>query len=286
MILDNKPGLFWESYEPKKDSFFDSELANIVESFVVKQKQISGFCNVCGKKTTFIVISDNLREDMFCSVCNSSNRLRQLMCTISIAVDGHPYLTLKETAKTINSKKLTIYTAEANSALYIQMKELIKPNLLTTSEYFEGDHKSGDMVDGVMHQDLQKTSFKNNSFDIVLTTEVFEHIPFADQAEKEVVRILKKGGHYCFTVPFYADAKKDKTLAKMTKWGKVIYLAKPQYHGDPIRPEDGILVYKIFSHNGMKKRFENFAKSYQTIRLFSKSLGIVGDSCFTMIVKK
>lgn len=284
--MEDRPGLFWEYYEPKKHSFFDSELTSIVEKFAVEQKQISGFCNICSNNTIFTVMSDNLREDMFCGTCNSSNRLRQLMCTISIVVDGHPYSTLKEAAKTINSKKLTIYTAEANSALYVKMKELIRPSLLTASEYFEGSHESGDVVEGVMHQDLQKTSFKSASFDIVLTTEVFEHIPFADKAEKEVVRTLKKGGSYCFTVPFYPDAKKDKILAKMTRWGKILYLTKPQYHGDPIRPEDGILVYKIFSHEGMKKRFKSFSSSYKTIRLFSKTLGIIGDSCFTMIVKK
>lgn len=284
--MEDKPGVFWELYEPKKNSFFDKELSTVVEEFVVEKKQINGFCNICDMKTTFIVKSDNLREDLHCTECNSSNRQRQLMCTLSLAINKHPYSTLAEVAKIINSKKLTVYTAEANSAFYQKMKELIRPNLLTASEYFDGDHKSGDIIDGTLHQDLQKTSFKSSSFDIILTTEVFEHIPFADKAEKEVIRILKKGGQYCFTVPFHADAKRDKVLAKMTRWGKIIYLSKPQYHGDPVRPEDGILVYKIFSHAGMKKRFEEYSKRYQTIRLFSKTLGVVGESCFTMIVEK
>ena len=48
----------------------------------------------------------------------------------------------------------------------------------------------------VRHEDLRSLSFPNNSFDLVLSAEVFEHIPEPYKALNEVFRVLKPGGSY------------------------------------------------------------------------------------------
>ncbi|MDO8638410.1 MAG: methyltransferase domain-containing protein [Candidatus Daviesbacteria bacterium] len=50
--------------------------------------------------------------------------------------------------------------------------------------------------------DITKIPVKNNSFDYVLCTEVFEHIPDPLTALKELSRINKKGGKLILTAPF------------------------------------------------------------------------------------
>lgn len=80
---------------------------------------------------------------------------------------------------------------------------------LITSEYFGPTYKSGDIVDTVLNVDIQKTHFPDNYFDLILHTDVFEHVPDAPEAEKEVVRILKPGAAVVFTVPFdYSAARR------------------------------------------------------------------------------
>lgn len=44
--------------------------------------------------------------------------------------------------------------------------------------------------------------FENESFDVVISTEVLEHVPNPDIYLAEVKRVLKPGGMFFFTVPF------------------------------------------------------------------------------------
>jgi ubiquinone/menaquinone biosynthesis C-methylase UbiE len=44
--------------------------------------------------------------------------------------------------------------------------------------------------------------FDNESFDVVISTEVLEHVPNPDAYLMEVKRVLKPGGMFFFTVPF------------------------------------------------------------------------------------
>ena len=49
--------------------------------------------------------------------------------------------------------------------------------------------------------DAQKMEFDDNQFDIVILTEVLEHIPDDKLAAKEIIRVLKPGGYLFLTVP-------------------------------------------------------------------------------------
>jgi len=54
----------------------------------------------------------------------------------------------------------------------------------------------------LMVYDGKKIPFKNNSFDVVLMFDVIEHIPNIQEfLEKEVYRVLKKGGIFIFQTP-------------------------------------------------------------------------------------
>lgn len=52
--------------------------------------------------------------------------------------------------------------------------------------------------------DIIKIPVKDRSFDAIMCTEVFEHIPYPEKAVKEFSRILKKKGTLILTVPFAA----------------------------------------------------------------------------------
>lgn len=51
-------------------------------------------------------------------------------------------------------------------------------------------------------QDLCKLKFKNNSFDVIICSDVLEHIKNDEKAFSELARVLKNGGTLLITVPY------------------------------------------------------------------------------------
>jgi SAM-dependent methyltransferase len=114
------------------------------------------------------------------------------------------------------------------------------------SEYFGEGHKSGEIVRGKMHQDLMALSFESGTCDLVLSSDVFEHIPYPYRAHAEVYRVLKPRGRHIFTVPFYTTRYLDEHRTSIDADGTITHLKPPMHHGDPVRAE-GALVHNIFA---------------------------------------
>ena len=283
--LSGQP-IFFEEMQPADSSRFDYELDHAVREGTVRRGRVKGVCNVSGRATEFVVTSDNLRETLVSTVSSSINRHRQLICSLSMAVFGHPHASLAVIAAHINENRWKVYIAEANSVLSDFLKRKLKPKLFVCSEYFGPAHQSGEIVNGILHEDLLCTSFADDTFDLVISAEVLEHVPDALAAEKELMRILKPGGIYCFTVPFLPAAEHDQILADVDEHGKVRHFAEPQFHGDPLRPQEGILVYRIFSFNDLKQRFEAMGHEFKSHRFWSEALGILGSDCWAHAVRK
>ena len=60
---------------------------------------------------------------------------------------------------------------------------------------------------GVLRGDATKLPFADHSFDVVITSEVLEHIQDDVAAIAEMVRVLKPGGHFAATVPAWFPEK-------------------------------------------------------------------------------
>lgn len=112
------------------------------------------------------------------------------------------------------------------------------------SEYFPGA-KPGELIDGVRNEDVQQLSFSDNSFDLITSNQVFEHVPDYLRAFKECLRCLKPGGSLVFTVPMH-DAPKTQENAKLEN-GKVVWVGVPEYHGSRIGGPNSTPVFWRFS---------------------------------------
>ena len=84
-------------------------------------------------------------------------------------------------------------------------KEYILKNS-SVNEYVGLDIESALIYDENCSPDLlwdgNKIPLEENSFDCAFATEVLEHCPEPEVVLKEVLRVLKPGGHFFFTVPF------------------------------------------------------------------------------------
>lgn len=86
-------------------------------------------------------------------------------------------------------KDAKVHEFSCHGAIYNFLK---KPYVnLSCSEYFDGVI-SGEMNNGVQCQDLQNLTLPSDTFDLMTSTEVFEHVPDDAKGYKEVYRCLKK----------------------------------------------------------------------------------------------
>jgi len=264
---------------------FDRELDEIVCTVAAGRRTLSGFDNLRGVQTTFDVRSDNYREDLISAATGSFARQRLMICALSLALLGVADGTLPDMVRHVNRLRLSLYLAESATVLAREFRSGMLPDLLTVSEYFGPGRELGEVVDGIPHVDLQCTPFPDERFEVVLTSDVMEHVPHPERAEREIVRILKPGGAYCFSAPFNPALPDDDIWAELRDDGEIVHHRAPVYHLDPCSA-DGVLVYRVFSQPGLRRRFESLGCEFSTFRVWSKALGIIGDNAWVHIVRK
>ncbi len=83
-------------------------------------------------------------------------------------------------------------------------------------------------------------TFEDDSFDIVITQDVFEHIYHPQKAFQDVIRTLRPGGAHIFTIPI--DGRTLSTTRAREEDGSLTYILPPQYHGNPIDPNGSVVI--------------------------------------------
>lgn len=92
--------------------------------------------------------------------------------------------------------------------------------------------------------DITQSPFPDASFEFVLTNEVLEHVPDLMAALRDTARILAPGGQLIGTFPFNYNVEATEIRARLTSDG-IDHLHPPEYHGNPVDPEGGSLVFQI-----------------------------------------
>ncbi|MEC0227962.1 class I SAM-dependent methyltransferase [Paenibacillus alba] len=183
-------------------------------------------CYVCGKTSNFSIIDNaTLLREAKCQYCNASIRNSDTAKIIMKFAIGRE-LPLAEGIDIIIESQISILESQASGPIHdILMKS---PNYFCF-EYFQ-DVKTGEYISGIMSNNLEQLTFKDDSFDIVISQDVLEHVLNPDKAFIEINRVLKRNGHHVFTVPLHEDRK---TKSRIN--------SRPIYHGDPLS-EHGSLV--------------------------------------------
>jgi hypothetical protein len=193
------------------------------------------YCIVCGKKVykwidKKIITDDlakewnlsniernqfDLRESHFCPYCRNSARTRFLAEIIIAKSFFNKSKNLEDWVKKCNQQN-DFKVAEINSCgnlhpFFTKLKELVY------TEYPK--------------EDIMKLSYPNNSFDLILHSEVLEHVKDPQKAISECRRILNKDGICLFTIPIIPGRK---TIKKNI----------PSYHGSDKR-EDYLVLWEF-----------------------------------------
>ena len=126
-------------------------------------------------------------------------------------------------------------------------------------------------------------TFQDESFDLFITQDVFEHVMEPNKAFKEIERVLKPGGAHVFTVPWYHTLPKTLQRARINEDG-IEYIEEPIYHGNPI-DENGSLVTFDWGQD-MIEYIYTHANMYTLVYLQKdKSLGLDAEFLHVLLVE-
>lgn len=192
---------------------------------------ITGFVANTGD---LIDLDGNWREGLVYRGINS--RTRAVMLQIAEAID----------VSDIYSHR--IFAAEGLTAFALRMRGMF-PRFVG-SEYTEEKDKR-DWLFPIPFEDLLNLSFPDNTFDLVSTNEVLEHVPSIDLAMTEIHRVLKPGAWHIGTCPF-DFMKEESTVRARLSNGQIEHLMEPEYHGNPMS-ENGSLVFEIPGWNLLER---------------------------------
>lgn len=95
----------------------------------------------------------------------------------------------------------------------------------------------------IPHLDLMNADFPSEFFDLFYSADVLDLVPDLNRALSEIYRLLNDGGVMVSTFPFNREEEETKVCAVVNIDGAIWHLTPPSYHRNPVRPEEGSLVF-------------------------------------------
>lgn len=223
-------------------------------------KSKKGQCNVCGLSTRFFYQTlETCRESLICEYCKTTSRYRSITRGVLTAINELTRIQSDSVSSLPSDGKqnLTIYDTQTPfyfSACAYPLPDLLsKINWITIklSTYLPQKPLGSLIHENVQNQNLESLTYPNDSFDIIITSDVMEHIRLDEQAHQEIYRVLKPGGVYVFTVPYVHFW--DKTLTRILALNpknpdQDVHLLEPEYHGDTNSEHGKIISYRTYGN--------------------------------------
>ena len=141
----------------------------------------------------------NRLNNMSCLFCHSSSRKRHVALQIVKTINLPKIKNIKKSAK---KSTLKTYNTDSANAFY----KYFKNNKNYISSIYSDEIPTGTCIkDNVFCQNLEHLTFNDNTFDVVVSEDVLEHVRDYKKALREIHRVLKNGGVHIFTIPFSFD---------------------------------------------------------------------------------
>lgn len=216
-----------------------------------------GQCNICGRQTVFFC-GDKLlyRETLNCAECRSTSRYRSISRGILRALEELTSASAETLADLLASNRtLPLRMYDTQVPFCYETNAYPLPDMLAgvmevaVSIYMPHEPFGAVLGPNMTNQNLEQLRFPDDHFDIVITSDVMEHVRLDVLAHQEIRRVLKPGGIYLFTVPHFRD--RHDTLVRVSVVdpedpSKDLYLTEREYHGDANSPEGGALSYRSY----------------------------------------
>ncbi len=255
-------------------------------------KYVAGHCVVCGKQSRFFYQDVALwRESLNCQHCRSTSRYRSIARGLLRAINELTGLEASSLAALPRSSNRRLRAYDTQPPFYYDPCAYPLPDLLKgtgwidveLSNYKPNKPMGAVLAKGITNQNLECLTFADESLDIVITSDLMEHVRLDDRAHREIYRVLKPGGIYIFTVPH--DRSWEKTLTRVQvnepdDPSKDVHLLEPEYHGDTNSDGDGgLLAYRTYGRD-IEKHLSELGFEVEYTREDIEHLGILNTELY------
>lgn len=194
----------------------------------MRDETYSGHCSVCGDHRIFLNMAHPIRETYQCENCRASMRERVTAEAILAAYRRGKETHLAQLAQSPHFRNLSIFEPGIAGAYRAYLSDLPAYQ----NSFFWGDMPNGTYRQGIRNEDLQALTFPDASFDLVISSDIFEHVRDPWAAFCEIRRVLKPGGCHIFSIPVMLPMR-DKCQARVdTSGAQDVHILDPVYHGD------------------------------------------------------
>lgn len=179
-------------------------------------------CLVCERRSIFLRTYDT-QEAEICLRCGANLRYEMLAQLIRSEFG--------ERLKSMNVVELDpsspLRSLLSNAATYIRT-------------YYSPGAEEGTVrtIDGAQAEDITCLTLATASLDLIISSDVLEHVPDLRRAFEESARVLRPGGMHLFTVPVCQVTERRAVLVDTG----IQHLLPAEYHLDPLDPQ-GILAF-------------------------------------------
>jgi GT2 family glycosyltransferase/ubiquinone/menaquinone biosynthesis C-methylase UbiE len=220
---------------------------------------LAGTCNICGDEVTFLRRRGVwLRETLMCPVCLTTSRnrsiarglleaIRELTGVTAQSIRGLP-ASAPRSVRILDTQPS--FSSPPFGAYPIPRLLAERSWLEVQTSRFDPDLPWGHVFDArTTNQDLQALTLPDESLDILVTSDVLEHVRLDERALHEIARVLRPGGYHLFTVPH--DRTTRETVERVLIHdpddpSRDEHVLEPEYHGSPESHEAGILAYRVY----------------------------------------
>ena len=260
-------GAAWRAFTRARLRESFDEAAQVVQRYAGisfdrfgRSPYLAGRCNVCGKSTVFYCENRLLyRESLFCAECQTTSRYRSIargVLRASRELAGVDAPSLAElAARGSPSRTLRVYDTQVpfqNPISAYPLPLLLRrcPWIEVETSLYRPARPRGEAIEpGVTNQNLEHLTFLDASFDIVITSDVMEHVRLDGRAHGEIARVLRPGGVYLFTVPHFREVRDHLIRVEVTDPddpSKDRFLTEKEYHGDANAEDGRALSYRSY----------------------------------------
>ena len=189
-------------------------------------RSIEGPCWVCGSSAVFERGVGSVLSSFTCPHCRATLRYQGQAAALVRCYSKNKASSLAELVREPTFASLRIYEPGDRGALHRYLGTL--PGHVRS--IFEPGIPGGTVVDGARCEDLMALTFPTEEFDLVITSDVMEHVRHPYVAFAEIHRVLRSGGLHVFTVPVRYPMR-EKTAERVDVSGpEDVFLVKPAYH--------------------------------------------------------
>jgi SAM-dependent methyltransferase len=254
-----------------------------------------GRCNICGSSTAFVHMPERtLRESLICSVCYATSRYRALARGVLSAIGELVGADVATAADLPRGRTETIRVLDTQPAFFSPPHGgYTLPTLLAATGWITVETTrfkpllpwGATIGPQETNQNLEALTYPDSHFDMVLTSDVMEHVRLYERAHREIRRILKPGGYYIFTVPSIRGQEPHVVRVQIHDPDDAAtdeHVLPPEYHGSPETDEQatgGVLAYRAFG-TALDAELSGLGFEVRYLDTPDPSIGLFGAECF------